>query len=848
MLETVRQSKADPGRQALTLIRTLTITSSWNDFLATGTKPYAIFRYAQEVEAAWRYICDYEKRLEIAVQEADRWKGNLQQEYGDKLIQVSLKGEKARLRQEAINGDIKDLWQDRGVQELLQALGFTHYVSNRLLEQLCQLAKQVDFDVAVANVQQALKVRTQERPGSVMQLTTEDIARAASTKVSNDMPDMQANVNLKRRKGQKREDAHPASKQQPRPLHPLFPQTGDQAERAGASVSAETEENPKASVNTMDGVDRDARQEPNCRHDHQGDDHRDDDLQDDDTSGEEAKSALKVDQVDAFQAHRRKRLKSNFADANGSEIDPRGNADPSSHQSEFVSPSRTPTYTPPGQVLPEQKGDPSFELGRGGDPSSHQSEFVTPSRTPTYTPPGQALPEQEDDPSFELGRGGAFSLDDRSPSLIKASEPNSVASTVAVGSSPFELRPPDTDSGFNSAEEPPGLSFNNVMAVVLPTEPATLCRPPPPPNTRTGAIASLRKSQWLSTTAMEMVLGFLTKKDLLMLDPSYLDATKPPAVVYQKQQLKHLALYDQVLCPLHHGNHWTIALVHLKQGWMKWYDPLRTETHYRQAESTLTAFGKFLTEHEEVDSRVQWTVHCVDEDFQQDDQVNCGVFCLIWALAKIHDGATPSSVVSCYWRRLFHALIDDEYQSFDLGGSAAASSPFSHCAHTGLVLDGIRREREALYLRQTTVDRQLLSLTQSLLLLNQAYRIAADDFKISQSQAKDLETQRGEYIRIQDTLQASSISADLLQMETLLITGRRTVEKKIKKARQVKMGYNGWKRAKQLWEAEQQQLEVQARTLQEEGATLRRLVEDFITQEKHKHTEILIEFPVSSAN
>lgn len=157
------------------------------------------------------------------------------------------------------------------------------------------------------------------------------------------------------------------------------------------------------------------------------------------------------------------------------------------------------------------------------------------------------------------------------------------------------------------------------------------------------------------------------------------------------------------------------------------------------------------------------------------------------------------------------------------------------------MLDGIRREREALYLRQTTVDRQLLSLTQSLLLLNQAYRIAADDFKISQSQAKDLETQRGEYIRIQDTLQASSISADLLQMETLLITGRRTVEKKIKKARQVKMGYNGWKRAKQLWEAEQQQLEVQARTLQEEGATLRRLVEDFITQEKHKHTEILIE-------
>ncbi|KAL9630501.1 MAG: hypothetical protein Q9164_006381 [Protoblastenia rupestris] len=831
--------------------------------------------HAETVEAAWKYVSERGERGEISADQVEQWIANLQQRHGTFLQKVSQKGEAARLRTEAIDRSIKAVWQDRGVVEFMtQAMGCPQRVSQRLIDKLRTLAGKIEFDTAVARVQQQVERRLQTSPGTVMQLTAGDIENAtdAVNAGADNGVDFKPRKKRKRKDGsrytqpwsKKRTQSPPAPVTQQSYTHGYATETFSESNGRETSVQRDKDEGMQGkghAVSNASGAD--------------------DDMRDGGREGLEEDN-----EDDVVQGSGRKELEMSGKDA-GIEGDERN----------------------------ERK-------------KSDDDDEPLPTQTRRNARLSQAPSDDQEGTSVELGRGGQTPLSDRTTSPRSSSRRNSYCSTVSAGArsmslaSPFVDKAPHFDSGFQSRQpsdegnlehelplqpdtfriirkaslsdsaEPGSPSpiraeastinqFSNLVTIedkssadllhdshvdnVMNDDHGSHTRTPPrtrpdlPPNTNAGAIMSLQGSAWLSTTAMELVLETFRQGHLFCLDPSFFDVTEPPGITSNKQRLRGLAQYHRIIAPLHHGNHWTVALVDLKTRDMHWYDPRISAEHERQARGILEAFGQFLNEHNEVNEHIAWKFGSRGDEAQQDNLSDCGVFSLVWALARIQGLPMPSRIEGPFWRRIFQALIDDKCDTSPLTSpSLSHTSPFEedHDAgpsrtilellekeslRTDSVLSIMKREKESLQAHQLEIEHLFLALSECLPLLEQARRAAADRYYTTQRQEDNLQTERNDYLHLQNVLQTSSISARRTQIEENLSTGLKHIEGKIKTVIKMKAVHQGWERAKGFWQEEQRQLDVKKERIEENITKLQRGVKVFCKRQREKHARMLAE-------
>jgi len=118
-----------------------------------------------------------------------------------------------------------------------------------------------------------------------------------------------------------------------------------------------------------------------------------------------------------------------------------------------------------------------------------------------------------------------------------------------------------------------------------------------PPSNRNGAVSSLQPGQWLSSTAIEMVLDiFSVSSSILILDPGYIAAASAQGPV---KRVLLTSAHSLILIPLHHSAksspHWTLAVLDLGKQDIQHFDSLRRD-YSMDANERLRAFTKHLDE------------------------------------------------------------------------------------------------------------------------------------------------------------------------------------------------------------------------------------------------------------
>jgi len=161
-----------------------------------------------------------------------------------------------------------------------------------------------------------------------------------------------------------------------------------------------------------------------------------------------------------------------------------------------------------------------------------------------------------------------------------------------------------------------------------------------------GALGCLKPEQWVSSTAIELVLSFCPSPKFRILDSLFFQIANPTAC----NSVKTVVKQDFVLVPLHHQNHWTLAHFDLKHHRINYYDSLAGQlTHtLRKALLVLVTCLKL----EEAD----WSIHAMAGPVQA-NYVDCGVYLLATAIHLLAEIELPRQHDCNLWRLVLSGLL-----------------------------------------------------------------------------------------------------------------------------------------------------------------------------------------------
>ncbi|KAI4255417.1 MAG: hypothetical protein LQ352_002580 [Teloschistes flavicans] len=183
-----------------------------------------------------------------------------------------------------------------------------------------------------------------------------------------------------------------------------------------------------------------------------------------------------------------------------------------------------------------------------------------------------------------------------------------------------------------------------------------------PPTTTAGALSSLEPGQWVSATAIEMVLKAIKPDDWLLVDSAWVSPAKIGPFI-----AKHPGCNTRLWIPVHSGKHWMLMAVHFDDQEVHIYNSLP------QCEKDLSELYNAIVSPLDMDN--QWTRRNHDE-WKQSNDFDCGVYLLIAAFCNIAQSPLPSEVSSLRWRRLMGCFVDPSAVDTDNQQKQAVARPF----------------------------------------------------------------------------------------------------------------------------------------------------------------------------
>lgn len=215
-----------------------------------------------------------------------------------------------------------------------------------------------------------------------------------------------------------------------------------------------------------------------------------------------------------------------------------------------------------------------------------------------------------------------------------------------------QIRSPDHTSSLESVRE------NSVMDELLPS------------TDRLGASDTLQPGQWLSATAIELVLShWHHQEDFRLVDSSYLDVNHPEEIL-KKPPLRLMGAL-RLLLPLHHGNHWTLLLFDFDQRTVHHYDSLAAASSCADARRAAFCVVEHLGEDK---GSFAFTS---DSVYRQGNGYDCGVCVLVMALHLLVNMRIPTTYDCRSWRVIFIALLRGEEPVESLKAYTTAPEPLT---------------------------------------------------------------------------------------------------------------------------------------------------------------------------
>lgn len=213
-----------------------------------------------------------------------------------------------------------------------------------------------------------------------------------------------------------------------------------------------------------------------------------------------------------------------------------------------------------------------------------------------------------------------------------------------------QIRSPDHTSSLESVRE------NSVMDELLPS------------TDRLGASDTLQPGQWLSATAIELVLShWHHQEDFRLVDSSYLDVNHPEEI-FKKPPLRLMGAL-RLLLTLHHGNHWTLLLFDFDQRTVHHYDSLAAASSGADARRAAFCVVEHLGEDKESFAFTS------DSVYRQENGYDCGVCVLVMALHLLVNMRIPTTYDCSLWRVIFIALLRGEEPVEPLKAYTTAPAP-----------------------------------------------------------------------------------------------------------------------------------------------------------------------------
>lgn len=172
------------------------------------------------------------------------------------------------------------------------------------------------------------------------------------------------------------------------------------------------------------------------------------------------------------------------------------------------------------------------------------------------------------------------------------------------------------------------------------------------PNTDlAGALESLAPHAWVSATAIQLVFDAIRPAYCRYVDSAFIPSDLNAA---QQKPLLHFKGETRIWLPIHHGDHWSLAIIDLACHLITIHSSLQHPRYERESRERVEAFMKFLNRHDQY-HEASWTQ--VETNTQQQNDFDCGLFLLISAFCDISAHAFPTQVHSAHWRHLFRCFL-----------------------------------------------------------------------------------------------------------------------------------------------------------------------------------------------
>ena len=170
-----------------------------------------------------------------------------------------------------------------------------------------------------------------------------------------------------------------------------------------------------------------------------------------------------------------------------------------------------------------------------------------------------------------------------------------------------------------------------------------------------GALSTLEPGQFLSATAVELVLSTCCPENARIIDSACFNLS---ANNMTSSSLRPCGEYVvKVFLPIHYKNHWTLAVLDRYARILTHYNSLPTESTFRDAlDRALPIFMSDIA-GDQTSFPVAYEKPCT-----QENSYDCGVHMLLTALGAFVNSVPAKSADTKLWRRIFRALLTDTLQ------------------------------------------------------------------------------------------------------------------------------------------------------------------------------------------
>ena len=171
-----------------------------------------------------------------------------------------------------------------------------------------------------------------------------------------------------------------------------------------------------------------------------------------------------------------------------------------------------------------------------------------------------------------------------------------------------------------------------------------------------GALSTLEPGKWLSASAVELVLSTCCPENARIIDSACFNlGANNPTSSNLRPCGDHVA---KVFLPIHHGNHWTLAILNRQARIVTHYNSLPTKSTFKDAlDRALPIFMSNIAGDK------TYPTITYEELCSQKNSYDCGVHVLITALCAFVNYAPSTCVDTKLWRLIFRALLTETLQT-----------------------------------------------------------------------------------------------------------------------------------------------------------------------------------------